>query len=56
MSDGRTFPERAAVRRWVREAADKRILIVFIVIDSPTDSILDVKSVSCMCFVVVFVA
>jgi midasin len=47
ISDGRTFPERAAVRRWVREAFDKRILVVFIVVDSDrAASILDVKSVT----------
>lgn len=37
---------RAAVRRWVREASDRQIFIVFIVIDASKESILDVKSVN----------
>ena len=48
VTDGRTFPERSAVRRWVREARDKRILVCMVIVDSDrkSESILDVKSVT----------
>jgi midasin len=47
ISDGR-FSEREGAKKWLREAHEKNIFIVFIVVDNPKsrDSILELKDVT----------
>ena len=47
ISDGR-FSEREGTKKWLREAHEKNIFVVFIVVDNPKsrDSILELKDVS----------
>ncbi|KAL2649174.1 hypothetical protein R1flu_017302 [Riccia fluitans] len=45
IADGR-FHEKESLRRYIREAASRKQLLAFIVLDNPQESILDMQSVS----------